>query len=105
MHPILKCCGYYCSCLAAVSILFYGILLGLVNSENPYLVGAQSEHEIEEKMSALWIAMIVNGVCFGLCVVCLLVGAVQERVEEKKRLVEEESGTYLHTINTGIQRK
>ena len=87
MHPILKCCGYYCACLTIMGIIFFAIMIGVVANENPYLVKGQTEDQISEKITALVIAIVVNGICFVLCVACVCVGKMQE--DKMARLEEE----------------
>lgn len=30
MNPIMKCCGYYCSCILLVGVVVFGIMIGLI---------------------------------------------------------------------------
>lgn len=82
MNPILKCCGYYCSCLLIVGIVFFGILIGLIQSKNKWLV-RNFPHDTDSKVDALIIAIVANAVCFVLCVACLMVGTCSE-IKQKK---------------------
>jgi hypothetical protein len=102
MHPLLKCCGYYCACLAFFSLPFYIILIGLVDSENAYLVGGEGDDAVDDKIDALVIALIVNGVCFVLCTLCVIFGRIQEANEEKKKLAIEENGVNLPSIKRNL---
>lgn len=77
MHPIAKCCGYYCSCILVVSIVFFGILIGLIKSHNPWLT-KEFSHDIDTRVDAIIIAIIVNSVCFFMCLACVVVGTCQE---------------------------
>ena len=79
MNPMLKFYGQYCSCLAALSLIFFGILIIIVGKRNPYLVRGATEEEISSKIKALVIAIIVNAVCFVLCAACVFFGVMQER--------------------------
>jgi hypothetical protein len=38
MNPLLKCCGYYCACLAFIGIIMFAILMGIIKNENPYFI-------------------------------------------------------------------
>ena len=76
MNPILKFCGYYCSCILVVGIIFFLILICLVEEENPYLL--KDPNEKGERIEALTLAIICNAVCFGLCVACLFYGRMTE---------------------------
>jgi hypothetical protein len=82
MNPILKCCGYYCSCLLIVGIVFFGILIGLIKSHNKWLT-REFAHDTESKVDALIIAIVANAVCFVLCVACLMVGSCSEAKQRK----------------------
>ena len=88
MNPILKCCGYYCACLAILGTVFFAILIVIVDNENPYLVKGQSEEQLAEKIHALIVAIFVNAACFVLCVGCVCIGRLQEaklaKLEEEK---------------------
>ena len=76
MNPIMKCCGYYCSCILLVGIIFFLILICLIQSENPYLL--KHPEEKGDKVEALTIAIICNAVCVGLCIACLIYGKMTE---------------------------
>jgi len=89
MNPILKCCGYYCSCLLIVGIVVFGIMIGLIQAHNPWLTREFGQN-IQPRVDALIIAIIVNAVCFGLCVVCLVVGQVKETKERREIEIREE---------------
>ncbi len=78
MHPIAKCCGYYCSCILVLSLAFFGILIVLIESHNPWLT-KEFRHDIDTRTSALIIAIIVNGICSVLCIGCVVVGNIQEK--------------------------
>lgn len=82
MNPILKCCGYYCSCIAILGVVFFGILIGLVRDENPFLVRHQDEEERGEKVQALIIAIIFNSVCFVACAGCIAFGKYKESLQK-----------------------
>jgi len=73
----MKCCGYYCSCILLVGVVVFGIMIGLIQSHNPWLT-REFKHDIDSRVDALIIAIIVNGVCFFMCVACLMVGSCQE---------------------------
>lgn len=85
MHPIVKCCGYYCSCILVLSLAFFGILIGLIESHNPWLT-KEFRHDIDTRTSALILAIIVNAICFVGCVACIMVGRCQEQRELLKKL-------------------
>ena len=78
MNPLLKCCGYYCSCVSILGVVFFAILIGLVKDQNPFLVRHQDEEERHEKVRALVIAIIVNSVCFVGCLGCVCFGRYRE---------------------------
>jgi multisubunit Na+/H+ antiporter MnhC subunit len=88
MNPIMKCCGYYCSCITLVGIVFFGILIGLIKSHNPWLT-KEFPHDIDTRVEALVIAIIANAVCFGLCVTCVVIGTCQE-IKAQKNSKEDE---------------
>ncbi len=71
MHPIVKCCGYYCACLAILGVVFFSILIALVHDANPFLVRHQDEAERRDKIEALVIAIVANSICFVLCAGCV----------------------------------
>ena len=98
MNPIMKCCGVYCSCLACVSLIFYSLLIVIIDSDNKYVTGEMDREEKDGKMTALLIAIIVNIGCLVVCVVGLTVGLVQERNEEKKRIQDDENDFSIPTI-------
>ncbi len=77
MNPMIKCCGYYCSCILLVSFAFYGVLIALLHQKNPYLT-RDFPHEIDDKIDAVIIALVVNGVCFVGCVLCTVIGTCKE---------------------------
>ena len=77
MNPIAKCCGYYCSCVSIVGIVFFGILIGLIKSHNLWLT-REFAHDIDHKVDALIIAIVANAICFGVCVTCTVIGTCQE---------------------------
>ena len=83
MHPILKCCGIYCSCILVISFVFYGILIALVATGNPWLT-REFRHDIDSKVEALVLALIVNAVCLVGCVACTAFGRWQEIKEQRK---------------------
>ncbi len=93
MNPIMKCCGYYCSCLIAVSFFFYALLIYLINERNWWII-RDFPHDTDSKIKAITIAMIVNAVCLVGCVGCLAYGQAQERkeAEEAERREEERFG-------------
>lgn len=76
MNPLLKCCGYYCSCILVASLIFFGILIAMISGGNSYLVKDPSQ--IHDKVKALTTALICNAVIFGLCVSCLVYGRMKE---------------------------
>ena len=79
MHPIAKCCGYYCSCILVVSIIFFGILIALLESGNMWLVrNFNTPDGISERVDSLVLAIIVNGICAALCILCIVIGRVRE---------------------------
>ena len=77
MHPIAKCCGYYCSCILMVSLAFYGILIILIESGNPWLTKGFAKDKAS-KVDAIIVALVVNAICMVLCIGCVLVGRCQE---------------------------
>ena len=89
MNPFMKCCGYYCSCILFVSFFFFGIMIALVSSRNWWII-RDFPHETDEKIDALVIVVIVNAICFALCVGCTYVGVRKEGVEreEQERKIE-----------------
>ncbi len=98
MHFILTCCGYYCSCLSIVGIVFFGILMVMVDQHNMYLVRHQSQEEIEEKQDALIIAIVCNAICFVLCGAC--VGYARFQASKEKDEFEDED-LQLNPLSTG----
>jgi uncharacterized membrane protein (DUF485 family) len=90
MHPILKCCGYYCSCILVASLAFFGILIALISTHNPWLT-REFRHDTESRVTALIIAIIVNAICFVLCVGCVMFSRMQD-AKEAARIKEEEEG-------------
>eukprot|EP00347_Sterkiella_histriomuscorum_P021119 403335179 len=95
----MKCCGYYCSCLLIVGIVVFGILIGLIQSHNPWLT-REFRHETDQKVDALIIAIIVNAVCFVLCVACLAVGSCSEI--KQKKLQEQEDDNFVFGNNKNL---
>jgi hypothetical protein len=88
MNPIMKCCGYYCSCVIVFSFAFFGILIYLINSGNQWIT--RDFHEApESRVQAITIAMIVNAVCLVGCVGCLKYNAAKEE-EERVRAERDE---------------
>lgn len=94
MNPIMKCCGYYCSCILLVSFAFYGILIGLLMQGNKWLT-RDFPHEIDAKVDAVIIALIVNGVCFILCVGCMVVGKIQENKKLKETKEDDDFNVHV----------
>jgi len=81
MNPIVKCCGYYCSCILIVSFFFYGALIALISNKN-YWVIRDFPHDTDSKIEALTIAIVVNVVCLAICVSCTAYGTMQERKQQ-----------------------
>ena len=82
MHPIASCCAYYCSCLAIVGVVYFAILIGLVEDKNMYLVGEHSnEDQLEDVVEALIIAIIVNAACFVACVGAIVFDKYRNKLE------------------------
>lgn len=78
MHPIVKCCGYYCSCILIVSFFFYGALIALISKKNYWII-RDFPHETESKITALTYAIVVNVICLAICVSCTAYGTMEER--------------------------
>ena len=92
-RDLLKCCGAYCSCLLIVGIGFFAILIGLIHSDNVFLLREKSERE--EKISALVTAIIINAVCLVGCVAC----TVYVRMTDKGEPVDDDEGIELGKTN------
>ena len=45
MHPVLKCCGYYCSFLMLVGFFFFLIMLAMEATDSPYLSDFQAKSD------------------------------------------------------------
>ena len=88
MHPIMKCCGYYCSCVIVFSFAFYGILIYLISSRNWWII-RDFPDDTDSKVQAITIAMVVNAVCLVGCVGCLKYNAAKEE-EERIRAERDE---------------
>ena len=88
MHPLMKCCGYYCTCVIFFSFFFFGILIFLIKQGNWWLI-RDFPHDTESKVSALTTAIVVNIICFISCVACLKYNAIKEE-EERKRAERDE---------------
>ena len=86
MNPIMKCCGYYCTCIIMVSFFFYGMLIYLIKERNWWII-RDFPNDTDSKIKAITIAMVVNGICLLGCVGCLVQGQNQEKreAEEKER--------------------
>lgn len=95
----MKCCGYYCSCLLIVGVVVFGILIGLIKSHNPWLT-REFHGETDNKIDALIIAMIVNGVCFALCVGCMTIGACSEN--KQKQIQDKEDDNFNFGLNKNL---
>lgn len=89
MNPILKCCGYYCSCIIVVSFFFYGILIALIQNRNWWIVRDFS-HDTDSKIESITLAMIVNAICLAVCVGCTAYGTIQERKEQARAEMDED---------------
>ncbi len=98
MNPIMKCCGYYCSCIIIVSFFFYAILIYLIQSHNTWVI-RDFHHDADKKVESIVIAMIVNAVCLVGCIGCLAHGKAQEKreAEEEERRQEEKFGELRHS--------
>lgn len=99
MNPLFKCCGYYCSCLLIVGIVVFGIMIGLIQSHNPWLT-REFKHDIDSKVDALIIAIIVNAVCFVLCVSCLVIGTCSEI--KQKQIQDREDENFNFGLNKNL---
>ena len=82
MHPVAKCCSFYCSCVMVSGILFFSILAVMESNHNMFLTHGKSQDEIDEKVSALYITMGVQALCLVGCIVQIVVGTRKEREEE-----------------------
>ena len=94
MNPIMKCCGYYCSCIIFFSFFFFGILIFLIKQGNWWLI-RDFPHDTGSKVEALTIAMIVNFVCLVGCIGCLKYNADKEEEERKKAERDEDDNLEL----------
>ena len=82
MHPVAKCCSLYCSCVMVSGIIFFAILAIMEANHNMFLTHGKSQNEIDEKIGALQMTMIVQLVCLVTCIVNVIVGTRKEREEE-----------------------
>ena len=83
MHPIAKCCGFYCSCLMVMGVIFFAILAVLEASKNPFL----NRHHPEEsgkRVFSLIMAIVINIVCFIGCATCVFVGIKKEEKDNRE---------------------
>ena len=98
MNPIMKCCGYYCSCIIVVSFFFYAILIYLIESKNWWVI-RDFPHDTDSKVKSIYIAMAVNAVCLVGCIGCLMQGQAEEKraAEEAERREEEKFGELKHS--------
>ena len=96
MNPIMKCCGYYCSCIIVVSFFFYAIMIYLIKAGNWWII-RDFPNDTESKVKSIIIAMVVNAVCLVGCISCLRYGQAQEKLqaEEEERREEERFGGQL----------
>jgi hypothetical protein len=83
MNPIMKCCGYYCSCILIVSFFFYGILIYLIQTRNWWII-RDFPHDTDSKVQAITLAMVANAVCLAGCIGCTWYGRQQELKELAK---------------------
>jgi len=88
MNPLAKCCGIYCACLMITGVLFFAILAIMLKNNNAFLSKGHPE-ENPDRVTALFIAIGVNAVCFVNCVVCVIVGSRKEAEEELRKEEEE----------------
>ncbi len=94
MNPIMKCCGYYCSCIIFVSFFFYGMLIYLIGQRNWWLI-RDFPHDTDSKIEALTFAMIANAICLIGCVGCLWYNNMQEKKERELAEREDDDNVEL----------
>ena len=70
MNPLIKCCGYYCSCLCVVGIIVFALLAIMEANMNPVLARIAPE-ESTDRRNALIIACVVNAVCATMILVSI----------------------------------
>ena len=90
MNPILKCCGFYCSCILVVSFFFYAVMIALIQQRNWWII-RDFAHDTDSKIDALTIAMAVNAVCLVLCIGCTAYGRNLEKKELAKAEADEDA--------------
>lgn len=83
MHAIAKCCGYYCACIMATGMVFFAVLAIMQLNKNTYLTRFYPE-ETDSRVTALVLAIALNGICFINCVSCIYYGSKKEAEEEER---------------------
>ena len=106
-----KCCGYYCAMIAMVAIFFYGVMIVMEIRRNQFVlyklqypegdhandtffknttktVRDAMDHEADEKVTSLAIAIGLNVACIIGCLVQVKVGEKEE--ENRLRKLEKE---------------
>lgn len=110
MGPMRKCCGYYCAMIAVVAIFFYGVMIVMELRRNQFVlnklqfpeaipetgpwsklptmtapeVKAELEHEADEKVTSLAIAIGLNVLCIIGCLVQVKIGEKQEAARQRE---------------------
>ena len=92
MHPILKCCSFYCSGLCVVGIFFFVILLIMEVTKSPFL----GENQMDGGKTPNYSKRVLSlGVCIGIFAVCFIGcffgirSGLKKEAEEKERLERE----------------
>ena len=106
-----KCCGYYCAMIAAVGIFFYGVIIIMEMRKNQFVlyklqypegeeakarfehkstayVRNEMNHEADEKVTSLAIAIGLNVLCIVGCLIQVKL-ANNEEAKQLRKLEKE----------------
>ena len=82
MHPVSKCCSLYCSCVMVSGIIFFAILAIMEKNHNMFLTRGKTQDQIDEKVSVLYMTIVLNLVVLISCMTCVVFGTRKEKEEE-----------------------
>jgi hypothetical protein len=70
MGAILRCCGYYCSTLMFLGVIYFGILMVLIAADNEFLNQSEvSKLSKSDRYMALGISMGVSILSFSILLI------------------------------------